>query len=93
VNTGRAWLAEGDSISWTAASAGAFVGTFSHVLLDSPMHTDLKPFAPFTSSNQLLHIVSLFTLHSFCVVTGALGLVAWIAAHYRRQSIVRRSQI
>jgi hypothetical protein len=57
------------------------------------MHADLEPFAPFTSSNPLLHAVSLLTLHSFCVVTGVLGLAAWIAVQYRQQSIIRRSQI
>ena len=60
-------------ISWSAAGAGAFAGTFSHLLLDGVMHHDMAPWAPFTSSNPLLGIVSLEVLHLTCVGLGVLG--------------------
>ena len=90
ISSGHAWLACDDTISWTAASVGVFIGTFSHVLLDSLMHADLEPFAPFASSNPLLHAISLVTLHSFCLVTGLLGVAAWIAVRYHQRSVNTR---
>ena len=33
---------------------GALTGTFSHVFLDSIMHTDIRPFHPFSDANPLL---------------------------------------
>src|SRR5262245_52451343 len=37
------WLASTDGIGWGAAAAGAFIGTWSHVALDSIMHLDMVP--------------------------------------------------
>jgi membrane-bound metal-dependent hydrolase YbcI (DUF457 family) len=56
---------------------GASVGTLSHVLLDSIMHPDVRPFAPFTDANPLLHVVPLELLHLACVLAGvaAVGVV------------------
>jgi membrane-bound metal-dependent hydrolase YbcI (DUF457 family) len=61
-----------------AVALGAFAGTYSHVLLDSMMHPDMRPFAPFSDANPLLTAVSLRALHGFCVVAGVVGL-GWIA--------------
>src|SRR5690349_309058 len=46
-----AWLFRERTISWPAALSGAFVGTYSHVLLDSLMHYDMHPLAPFYRGN------------------------------------------
>lgn len=40
-----------DNLSMRAVSLGAFAGTYSHVLLDSLMHADMRPFAPFSDDN------------------------------------------
>jgi hypothetical protein len=56
-----------------AAAVGAFGGTYSHVLLDSVMHADMVPLAPFADGNALLGAVSLAVLHAACAVTGLLG--------------------
>ena len=40
-----------EPIGWSAAAIGAFVGTYSHVALDSLMHLDIQPFAPFSGAN------------------------------------------
>jgi membrane-bound metal-dependent hydrolase YbcI (DUF457 family) len=62
---------------------GAALGAWSHVVLDSIMHPDVRPFAPFSDANPLLLVVSLPALHLFCVITGiaALGIIGvkWIA--------------
>ena len=70
-------LASGDGIGWGAAAAGAFVGTLSHVALDSFMHADMTPFAPWSAANALLAAISLSTLHAACVVLGIVGVLLW----------------
>src|SRR5690349_5222818 len=61
----------------SAVLLGSLVGAWSHVLLDSIMHGDITPLAPFSNSNVLYHLISLRTLHIGCVLTGVLGVVVW----------------
>jgi hypothetical protein len=60
-------------ISWPVASTSAFIGSFSHVLIDSVMHADLQPFAPFMINNPFLGSLSIKALHTFCLYSGLLG--------------------
>ena len=60
-------------ISWASIISGAFIGTYSHVALDSIMHSDLVPFYPFSQSNPLLGVLSFDSLHLMCVILGILG--------------------
>ena len=53
---------------------GAAAGSYSHVALDSVMHPDITPFAPFSNANPFLEAVSLSTLHWSCVATGLAAL-------------------
>ena len=64
-------------ISWKVAFISAFIGTYSHVLLDSVMHYDVIPFSPFWKSNILLSIVSVNTLNIFCLASGLIGIVIY----------------
>lgn len=59
--------------SWRASFAGAYVGTFSHVLLDAVMHADMAPWWPIVGGNALLGSVALDRLHVACVGAGVLG--------------------
>ena len=61
------------SISWSASITGAFFGTLSHIILDAVMHSDMIPWAPFASSNELLGLLSLTSLHTICVFSGFVG--------------------
>jgi membrane-bound metal-dependent hydrolase YbcI (DUF457 family) len=70
-----------EPLGWSAAAIGAFVGTYSHVALDSIMHADIQPFAPFSSANAELGLMSVPMLHLACVVAGIAGLILWIATH------------
>ena len=56
-------------------AVGASLGGYSHVLFDSVMHSDIRPLAPFTSSNSMWLVVSLTSLHWFCLGSGILGLI------------------
>lgn len=59
---------------WVALLS-AFIGTFSHVLLDSVMHADVQPFWPLSLANGLLGSLSLEWLHALCLGSGAFGAV------------------
>ena len=59
-----------------------FVGTYSHVVLDSIMHSDMGPLFPLSASNQLLGVVSGSALHKLCVYSGLLGAVMYFAVSY-----------
>ena len=53
---------------------GAAIGGYSHIVLDSIMHSDIRPYAPFSESNPLLNVVTLGALHWSCVLAGVVGL-------------------
>jgi hypothetical protein len=64
-------------ISLRAAATGAVLGTYSHVLLDSVMHPDIRPLAPWNEANVLFEIVPLGTLHLACLGAGLGGLTLY----------------
>lgn len=61
------------SIVWWVVLLSAFIGSFSHVLLDSIMHSDVEPFFPFALDNQLLGLISVSMLHKVCLYSGLVG--------------------
>lgn len=69
-------------ISWTASISGAFIGTFSHVCLDAIMHSDMMPGFPFSTSNALLGMISVESLHTICVGLAGLGTMV-VLLRYR----------
>ncbi|MEM1189737.1 MAG: metal-dependent hydrolase [Pseudomonadota bacterium] len=70
-------------ISWVVALVSAFIGSFSHVLLDSLMHADLQPFYPLSQRNPFLGVVSVESLHNVCVYSGLLGAVLYFAIAWK----------
>jgi hypothetical protein len=61
------------SIVWWVVFLSAFIGSFSHVLLDSIMHSDVEPFFPFTLDNKFLGLISVSMLHKVCLYSGLVG--------------------
>ena len=86
----RAWLGVSPHISMTAMATGALFGGYSHVFLDSIMHSDMHPFAPFSEANGLIYIVSIERLHQLCVISAALGSVLLSVLLIRRKMRVER---
>jgi membrane-bound metal-dependent hydrolase YbcI (DUF457 family) len=78
-----AWLSESDEPSRFAVWSGALFGTTSHIVLDSLMHYDIRPFAPFSDANPFLGIISIGLLHLVCVGLGLIGVGAWMISKYR----------
>ena len=72
----------GINIRWWVAFLSAFIGSYSHVVLDSIMHTDIEPLSPFSQSNELLGLISVGALHEFCVYSGLVGAVLYFAVGY-----------
>ncbi|WP_426208832.1 hypothetical protein [Massilia sp. TWP1-3-3] len=62
-------------LTWRASFAGALLGTFSHVVLDAAMHSDINPWRPIANGNGLLGIVPIGSLHILCVGLGCVGAV------------------
>lgn len=54
---------------------GAAAGSYSHIMLDSLMHGDITPLAPFSEENILLYLISMDALHWSCVAAGLAGVV------------------
>lgn len=67
------WLGTGMRITLPAATLGAALGAYSHILLDSFMHGDMQPFWPWQEVNGLLAKLPVATLHVLCVATALWG--------------------
>ncbi len=70
-------------LSWRVLSVssvlvGALLGAWTHVILDSIMHADITPLAPFSQSNALYRIISLRSLHLACLIAGGAALIWWM---------------
>jgi len=73
-------------IGWPVAFFSAFIGTFSHVLLDSIMHADVEPFFPAITTNPILGVMSVAALHKLCLYSGAIGGIVYFAIHAWRRT-------
>jgi membrane-bound metal-dependent hydrolase YbcI (DUF457 family) len=67
----------GIGIRWRVAFLSAFIGSFSHVVLDSIMHVDVAPFVPFSQSNAFLGLVPVAALHELCIYSGIVGAIVF----------------
>lgn len=67
-------------IAWWVSFLSAFIGSYSHVFLDSIMHSDVQPFYPLTLDNGFHGYLSLVALHKFCLYSGLVGaaIYGWI---------------
>lgn len=73
-------------VSLGGTLAGGVIGGASHAMLDSVMHSDVRPFWPF-SDGTLLGIIGTGTLHLGCVVAGVVGLALLIVRNNRRPAV------
>lgn len=75
-----------------AIAFGALLGTYSHVVLDSVMHADMKPWAPWSLSNDLLGVLSMEMLHASCGIAAVFGIALWLARQWRIANFVGRKE-
>lgn len=69
-----------------SVAAGAAFGSYTHIIFDSIMHSDIRPFAPFSDSNPLLRALPLDALHWLCVVAGVIGIAILLLRKLRDAS-------
>jgi len=74
-------------IHWLVALISAVIGSTSHVVIDSIMHSDMQPFAPFFIDNQILGLLSIPTLHKFCLYSGLLGALIFYTTIFLRKKL------
>lgn len=67
------------SISWKITFLSAFIGSFSHVWLDNIMHSDLRPFAPFSDDMSFYSWITIEQLHLFCILSGIAGAIIFFS--------------
>jgi membrane-bound metal-dependent hydrolase YbcI (DUF457 family) len=77
----KSFKIDNQKIATPALVAASFMGTFSHIFLDSIMHRDLHPFYPWINSNGLLHIVSYEHLLLFCLLAGVIGIIIYMVTN------------
>jgi len=65
-------------VTWRASFTSAFIGTYSHVLIDGIMHADITPLAPLTLRNPLHGLISIEALHAWCVISAIVGSAAFL---------------
>ena len=73
-------------ISWRVALVSAIIGCFSHVVIDSIMHSDMAPFYPFTLNNSMLGVISVSLLHKLCLYSGLFGAIVFYAVSFFKRS-------
>ena len=89
------WLAVETKIPVRMALVSAFLGTWSHIFLDSVMHADIRPFWPLSGENGLRGLWPLDFLHLWCVMLGIWGLLRLLTARWdvvRQDVLEGRSQ-
>lgn len=79
------WLRSPEPVTRTAAATGAFIGTWSHVFLDSIMHADMLPLRPWSADNALLRLLPIDALYLACFVSGLIGVALWLIRGYTRR--------
>lgn len=73
-------------ITWTVAFVSAFIGTYSHVVLDSIMHTDIQPYFPISLENHLLRVITVGQLHEFCIYSAVVGALIYFSVRYFKKA-------
>jgi hypothetical protein len=72
------------AVSWPVALTSAFVGTLSHVALDSLIYADMHPLEPWSRAQPGLGTATPSQVYLACLACGAIGAALTIVASWRR---------
>lgn len=78
------WLQVPVGVSNGAVLLGAWVGSFSHLVLDGLIHHDIRPLWPLTSINPLANRVGHDAVYLGCALGMALGAVLWLLRQWKQ---------
>lgn len=70
------WMQVSERISWRAACLGGLLGVGSHFILDAIMHSDARPWAPFSEGNTFVGLLSIEQLNLLCLLCLLVGGIA-----------------
>ena len=73
------------NIPWWVVFLSAFIGCYSHVFIDSIMHSDLQPFSPLALHNPFLNWLSVTALHKACLYSGLVGALIYYSVQWLKQ--------
>ena len=73
----KVFLLEADNLKLKSFMVAGVLGTMAHVLLDSPLYGDIRPFYPLTV-NPLLNPALTVEVYSLCVWMGILGITYYV---------------
>ncbi len=79
-------MPEYNPIGWKVAIGSAFIGGYSHVFIDSIMHSDITPLSPFSETSIFYRVVNIDTLHILCIVSAAVGVVVFYMIERTRKN-------
>ncbi|CQH64270.1 uncharacterized protein HHUB_4341 (plasmid) [Halobacterium hubeiense] len=65
-----------ENTSSRAILAGSLIGVYSHVILDSILYTDARPFSPIAWNPFFVDGVRFIPVYAGCTLAGILGLLA-----------------
>ena len=74
-------------IRWWVSFLSAFIGTYSHVALDSIMHSDVEPYYPLSQENGLLGLITVPQLHQLCLYSALAGAIIYFSVQYARKKL------
>jgi membrane-bound metal-dependent hydrolase YbcI (DUF457 family) len=66
-----------EKLGWGVVLFSAWLGTFSHVLIDGLIYPDMDLFWPFMTGNPLRIGVTPREMIWFCIFSGVLGALVW----------------
>ena len=72
------WMCSSSQITKTSAWLSAFIGAYTHILLDSFVALDMKPYFPFSDGNHLLGLISLQNVQYLCIGLFLFGVIIYI---------------
>lgn len=72
-------------IRWQVSCTSAFIGSYSHIAIDSIMHVDVQPLFPLSTASPLHALVSIDTLHLLCAAGALAGGAVWYGISSWRQ--------
>ena len=81
-----------DEFGARAIVIGGVLGGLSHTVLDGIMHSDVRPFAPFSNLNPFLGLLDFETLHYGCILAGILALVILAVRAFLKSSKAREPE-
>lgn len=80
------WLIQSEQLRKRDVIFSAFFGTLSHVALDSLLHADIRPLAPFSQVNPLFGLVSHDGVYQLCTMAGVVGFFVWMFLIWSRKN-------